>query len=104
MVDLNGMRRALVVKTLTDQIILVRTDDGELLSLSQSCRKLQPGTLLYLDQSDAVDSGCVVLAVNGENCRRTCGERFPAMIIEHRTDASAEKPAASTNDEDRRVV
>ena len=78
------MKRALVVKALTDQIVLVRSDDGELISLLVSCRKLAPGSLLLLDVSSA---GCVIHSVDGTSCASACRRPNAALIIEQKDDA-----------------
>ncbi len=82
------MKRALVVKALTDQILLVRTDTGEILSLSVFCRRIPPGSLLHLDRDSG---GCLITSVNGEACSDNCGEKSHAVIIDYNTTGKASR-------------
>jgi hypothetical protein len=94
------MKRALVVKALTDQIILVRVDNSDLLSLSVPCRKINPGTLILLD-TDV--TGCPVHSVDGKTCRSSCHRQNHVMIIEHK-DKNPSAVAMSNQDTDRHAI
>lgn len=82
----DSMNRALVVKTLTDQIILVRMDSGNLLCLSVPCRTISPGILLSFDSESL---GCPVQSVGGRNCKSVCHRQKHVMIIEHKDRESS---------------
>jgi hypothetical protein len=94
------MKRALVVKALTDQIILVRMDSGDLLSLSVACRTIISGTLLLLDFDS---SGCPVNSVDGKTCKSICHRQNHVMIIEHKDNDPTAIPL-SNRDTDRHVI
>ncbi len=97
------MKYALVVKVLTDQIILVRTDGGDLLSLSVSCRKFIAGTLLHIDTDSSLESGCVIVSADGRNCRDCCDENVLAVVIEHK-DGIASSLAMNEDGERRNAI
>jgi hypothetical protein len=94
------MKRALVVKALTDQIILVRMDSGDLVSLSVPCRTIIPGTLLLLDFDS---SACPVHNVDGKTCNSICHRQNHVMIIEHKDNDPSAVPL-SNRDTDRHVI
>lgn len=98
------MKRALVVKALTDQILLVRTDSGDLLSLSVPCTKIPAGSLLQLELDDVSGNGCVIVSIAGKNCRTDCSHSLVGMIIEHRNDSSVEVALATTEGEQKNVI
>ena len=97
------MKRALVVKALTDQILLVRTDSGDLLSLSVTCSCIRTGSILSIDPSGASETGCVVLTVDGHRCRTTCSEPVMGMIIQHK-DSEADEIELAGNRDKRHVI
>lgn len=87
------MKRALAVKSLTGQIILVRLDSGDLLSLSVPCRTITPGTLLSLDDEPGA---CPVHSVDGKNCKSICHRQDYVMYIEHRIEHNDKDYSAIT--------
>lgn len=98
MIDFLSMKRALVVKALTDQILLVRTDSGDLLSLSLPCSCIRPGSMLTIDPSRAAETGCVVLSIDGHRCATGCSSPMVGMIIEHKDSKSDHLQLAGTGD------
>jgi hypothetical protein len=94
------MKRALVVKALTDQIVLVRMDSGGLLSLSVPCRMITSGTVLLLDFDS---SACPVHNVDGKTCNSICHRQNHVMIIEHKDNDPSAVPL-SNRDTERHVI
>ena len=75
------MIRAVVVKSLTDQIHLARTGDGELISLSIPCRTVGVGSLVLLKPAG---ERCPVHRIDGKLCRSVCRRGDHAIIIDHK--------------------
>ena len=75
------MKRAVVMKALSDQILLARADTGEMLSLSVPCRSILPGTMLNID---LVEDRCPIRSIDGKLCRDVCRRDNHAIIIEHK--------------------
>ena len=94
------MKQALVVKALTDQIILARMDNSDLVSLSVPCGTISPGILLSFD---ADTTGCPVYSVNGENCKTNCRRQNYVMIIEHKDKVNSAL-ITSNQDSERHVI
>lgn len=95
-----SMKRALVVKALTDQIVLVRMDSGELLSLSVPCRIICPGSLLSLDSESGA---CPVQSVDGNDCKSICHCQNHVMFIEHK-DKESSAIVLTNQDSDRHAI
>ena len=93
-----NMKSAVVVKDLSERIILARTDTGELLNISVPCRKINPGSLIVFD-SDT--DGCLIRSVNGKDCKSICRRQTFAIVLENKegkTLLSPElKPEAGRN-------
>jgi len=85
------MKRALVVKSLIDRIVLVRMDTGELLNLSVPCRSLQPGSMLIIDSDP---EGCLIQSVNGKHCKSSCRRQNYAMKLEQGITERSQVPLA----------
>jgi len=84
------MKRAIAVTSLTDKIVLARTDDGELLSISVPCRRIPSTTMLMLDLDT---DGCPIAGVDGKVCRESCHRTDQALIIRQKDDAPGDIPA-----------
>ena len=89
------MKRALVVKSLIDRIILVRMDTGELLNISVPCRSIQPGSLLVFDSDP---EGCLIQSVNGKHCKSICHRQDYAMKLEQEETGSLRVPLVRYKD------
>jgi len=83
---LPSMKHALVVKSLTERIVLVRMDSGELVTLSVPCRKLEPGILL---QFDTDTRGCLIQSVDGKSCKSICRRQDYVIRIEANNESAS---------------
>jgi len=95
------MKRAVVLKALTDQILLARLDSGEMLSLSVPCRTILPGTMLTID---LVEDRCPIRSIDGKHCRSVCRRDNHAIIIEHKDKDPTEMHLGITKRGDRHAV